>query len=213
MSGVTINGTTVRATAYDTLFTCSTGTGACGLVLPAVTVVADGWTVRVVDSGNNAAVNLITVSTPDGSLINGQTSLVISTSGAAAELVKFGNTWAASGEFTPTSTSSANVVPYFSVQSVAATTGTILPGTSMCLVNFAGTVALTLPATNAAGVVYGRQLTIQNIQNTGNTSSQAIWLVAGNVSCSVNGTNTTATISTSLGGLRLVPTSTGWWQF
>lgn len=212
MSTVNVVGT-VRATAYDSYFSCNTAAGACGLVLPAITVVADGWTITVVDAQANAATNNITIATPDGALINGLSSLVISLSGGAATLVKNGSSWSAAGEFTPVGPGVVNVAPYWSVQAATSSAVTVLAGTTYLACNFAGTCAVTLPLPTATGVVLGRPLFVQNQQNTGNTTTVYVRLVGNNASCSVNGTNADITISTALGGLRLVPTTTGWWQF
>jgi hypothetical protein len=209
---VSVVGTTVRATAYDTLYNCQTAAGVCGVVLPAVTLVQDGFTVQVVDAGNNAGVNNIVISTADGTLINGNSSLVVNNNSAAVSLVKIGQTWSASGSF-ETIAVSPNITPLWVTQTVTTATAAILPTTTLVLCNFAGSVSLTLPATSNPSVVFGRPIFVQNQTNTGNTSTNCI-TVTGNTSASLNAvSNGVLTISAAFGGLRLVPSSVGFWSF
>jgi hypothetical protein len=200
-----------RAGPTDTYISCQTSFGGVGITLPAITVLQNGFETTVVDVGNNAAVNNITIATADGALINGQSSLVISLSGGAVVLVKNGQSWTAAGEFTPTSQSSPNVAAYWAVQAVTTTAATISPSTTFVGCNFNGTVALTLPPVTNPNVVFGRPLVISNQTNTGNGTTQAIWLVGGNASTSINSSNGAQTISTAFGTLRVVPDKNGWW--
>lgn len=202
-----------RATAYDHYISCHTGQGVCSVTLPALTVVADGYAITITDADNNATNSNIGINTADGALINGQLPLTISVSGGSVTLFKSGQSWSATGEYSPTSTSSANISTYWSVQSATTSAVTVSPQTTYLACNFNGTMAVTLPASTAAGLVYGRVLFVQNQANTGNTTTNYVRIVGSNASTSVNGTNTDITISTALGGTRLVPTSTGWWWF
>ena len=204
---------TYRASSSDSQFACQTGSGPCGVVLPALTTVADGYIATAWDAGVNAGSNNITLLTPDGALINGQASLAVTLSGGSVTVVKNGSAWSAAGAFKPASNTSANVIPYWAVQAVTTSAATVSVTATYLACNFAGTVAITLPAITNAGLVYGKPVFIQNQANTGNTTTNYVRIIGTNQSASINGTNADVTISTALGGKTLIPTATGWWTY
>jgi hypothetical protein len=81
----TITGTSNTIFPDDVVILCDTSSGAVSLTLQAIP--NDYWstqyTLYVVDSGNNATTNNITINAPSGQTINGASSFVINTSGAS----------------------------------------------------------------------------------------------------------------------------------
>lgn len=206
---VSVGGGFYNVQTYDSLVEVSTGVGPAYINLPSATAVADGFSVTVLDSGSNAQVNNITVKTNDGSLINSAAVFTISVNGGSGTFTKVGTAWSAASSFAP------NLLgqPIYNTTQIS-TSGSYTLKTSDDFVTFnaAGTMAVTLPATTASSLVLGREVVLMDASGNANATANAIWLVAGNASTSINGGAGSLTISSGFGRLRLMANSKGWWQ-
>lgn len=89
-----ISGLTNTVAQTDYILNCDTSTGAVALELPSIPLNywSTQWRIVVVDYGNNAAVNNITINAPSGFKINGQPSMTINANGASYYITVGNNT-------------------------------------------------------------------------------------------------------------------------